>query len=1239
MQTLTRALILGSVTLILAACGGDDPAGPIPPSGDADVSTDTAGDASADAGVDGGSDSGVDGGDTTGDTSEDPVADVVFDAEPDTPPGPTEFCEELTISGSERCEVTPGGSALLLRGDVLAPETVYEGGSVLIDDTGRIICAGCACADRAGDATVVTCPTGVISPGLVNGHDHLTFTDNSPSDVGQERFDHRHDWRRGIRGHTRLSVPADSNALRVSWGEMRQVMIGTTSVAGSGGAPGFLRNLDRSDDARELGQGDVDYDTFPLGDSGGELRTSDCSYPEIETPDVLDADCYLAHVAEGIDAEARNEFLCVSSAERGGTDLTESQSTFVHMIGLRAIDAAEAAAEASAVIWSPRSNISLYGHTAQITMFRNMGILVGIGTDWTASGSIHMGRELACADRLNRDHFGNYFDDRELWLMATLDTAAALKVDDVLGAISPGLVGDIAIYDGAEASSPYRAILEAQNENVMLVLRGGEPLYGEASVLDGIPGTEGCDEIPGGVCGMDARICVPAEVADSYSALASQNQFSYDAFFCGVPDGEPTCVPFRADEFDGAITPDDRDGDGIANPDDNCPRVFNPIRPIDEGVQANHDGDSVGDVCDPCPLEADTTDCAPPDPNDRDVDGIENLADNCPDHPNPGQEDADDDGRGDACDACPEESNPDGAACTFMIYDIKTGVVAEGTAARVVGQVTAMGDNRLFVQVPEADRDPELGAEFSGTIVFHGGSLVGLVERGDVIEVSGIVSTYFGQIQIAGSVTAEVLSSGEADPAPVVATAAELATGGALSDALEGVLVQVVDAEVTDAAPEPGGGEEGETNEFLLEDALRVNDQFYLTSPAPEVGEVLDVTGILQFHRANHKLEPRDAADVIFRLSRPPRLLAFESTAVYVLDGTDAGTPYAPDNARVALDRPAPEGGLVVSLFSSSDAIVVPSELVVPAGAYNADIPFTAATGVTEMATVTAVLDGTEEELTAWAVELTAEPAPISNLPAAPVTLVDVELPVEISFEFPAPPGTTAEYTVEIEWDGSTGESTIELPELTQEAIVFVSGDAVGTATVSVIGERGALEFDVVIAEATSTGLVLSEIFYDADTGSDGDSGWEWVELYNGTGAPIDLSTLRLGYGGGSYDDAEYALDGTVAPGGCFVVGGTSSDASNGSPVYDLARDFAPDIQNSGSRADAMGIFRTGESVPMDAVVYGGTNEDGFIGPDGEPFAEPTAPDVGAGRTIERTSEGWREQAAPTPGECAIAVE
>jgi LmbE family N-acetylglucosaminyl deacetylase len=80
--------------------------------------------------------------------------------------------------------------------------------------------------------------------------------------------------------------------------------------------------------------------------------------------------------------------------------------------------------------------------------------------------------------------------------------------------------------------------------------------------------------------------------------------------------------------------PQDTDGDGVADLNDNCPAVQN-------AGQANADGDGLGDACDACPSDA---------LNDVDADGVCGNVDNCPTTANSGQTDLDGDQLGDACD-------------------------------------------------------------------------------------------------------------------------------------------------------------------------------------------------------------------------------------------------------------------------------------------------------------------------------------------------------------------------------------------------------------------------------------------------------------------------------------------------------------------------------------------------------------------------------------------------------------
>jgi large repetitive protein len=378
----------------------------------------------------------------------------------------------------------------------------------------------------------------------------------------------------------------------------------------------LLRNLDDEDLQEGLTQKAASLETFPLGDGSldtpplpdgecwSQLSTG-CNYPLLpSTSDATSQDAYLAHVAEGIDDVARNEFSCLSGG-KGQHNVIQSQSTLVHAIPLRPSNYVYMAEHGTALSWSPRSNIALYGNTATVTAAARVGVHIALGTDWMITGSMNLLRELRCADEFNRKYLDSFFTDEDLWRMVTSSAAEVTATDEVIGSLSFGKIADIAVFNGA-ANPNYRAVIAADPQDVMLVMRGGTVLYGDEAVISSIPGSGSCDTL--NVCGATKKLCL-SELGTSYAALRKAarrwplQREPYPAYFCGTPRNEPPCTPSR-DTYTGISIPSDGDGDGVATVIDNCPAVFNPIRPVDGVRQADEDLDGVGDACDTVPQTA-----------------------------------------------------------------------------------------------------------------------------------------------------------------------------------------------------------------------------------------------------------------------------------------------------------------------------------------------------------------------------------------------------------------------------------------------------------------------------------------------------------------------------------------------------------------------------------------------------------------------------------------------------------
>ena len=107
------------------------------------------------------------------------------------------------------------------------------------------------------------------------------------------------------------------------------------------------------------------------------------------------------------------------------------------------------------MVWSPMSNLLLYGATSRVKSARDNGVRIGLGSDWAVSGSKNLLGELKVA-RLASDEMDTGFSDRDLVAMATRDAAAILGWQQRLGSLRPGARADLIVLDGTLRRSRTR---------------------------------------------------------------------------------------------------------------------------------------------------------------------------------------------------------------------------------------------------------------------------------------------------------------------------------------------------------------------------------------------------------------------------------------------------------------------------------------------------------------------------------------------------------------------------------------------------------------------------------------------------------------------------------------------------------------------------------------------------------------------------------------------------------------
>jgi hypothetical protein len=220
-------------------------------------------------------------------------------------------------------------------------------------------------------------------------------------------------------------------------------------------------------------------------------QTDDPDLPEAQgrIPDIVAKDakafltrlgsektCFLLHLSEGVTnpakplSTARKHFLALQVAP--GEWALNKVFTGIHAAGFAVL-----ARHGASMVWSPLSNLLLYGGTARVDAAKQAGVTIALGSDWSPTGSKNLLGELKVAWLHSQQALNGQFSARDLVAMATRDAARILKWDKVAGTIEPGKRADLLVIEGA-AADPYGALIHARETDLRLVMINGIARYG-----------------------------------------------------------------------------------------------------------------------------------------------------------------------------------------------------------------------------------------------------------------------------------------------------------------------------------------------------------------------------------------------------------------------------------------------------------------------------------------------------------------------------------------------------------------------------------------------------------------------------------------------------------------------------------------------------------------------------------------------------------------------------------------
>ncbi len=350
-------------------------------------------------------------------------------------------------------------------------------GRVVVGDDGLVDSVKAGTSAASSGAHVDTGDAWVF-PGVIDLHSHIGYNTlplwTEPSQT--TAFAHHNSWPGEKTYQPAVSWPAwtlarcEPDAL-LAYVEAKALIGGTTAIQGSPAANRLRDNwLVRNIDEEAFGTTNRDLiftSVLTLAAADLQRRATDLS----------NSASFIYHCSEGAPGT-------VVTKEYAGLRNAQCLQRGLIAIHCNAItDFSDWAAAPGAVVWSPFSNLWLYGQTTDVLAAKAAGLTVCLGSDWAPSGTKHVLGELKVADIWNRArNLG--FSDRELVEMVTANPGDVLARawPHQAGRIVPGALGDLTVVT-KRTNDPWRDLITTRERDVALVVINGVAKYGLPSLM------------------------------------------------------------------------------------------------------------------------------------------------------------------------------------------------------------------------------------------------------------------------------------------------------------------------------------------------------------------------------------------------------------------------------------------------------------------------------------------------------------------------------------------------------------------------------------------------------------------------------------------------------------------------------------------------------------------------------------------------------------------------------------